>query len=201
MFSLSQYSAANQERVGSNIPGDTASTYTTIFVQNHSTENVLPDLTKETLHDIIILNIIRGILNIIKHGNQWLFITYMPQGIPKLQLINKLLLELQLCNCHMFQLKWYYYNLENFEWNGMLLNILQVVHETKLMLSYIAVVMQTSEIVLLRLSDFFTLTKGDLLHAIERIINKQSNPSVYYLIFSSTLQLPKETKVSFIRHK
>ena len=54
----------------SNIPGDTASTYTTIFVQNHSTENVLPDLTKETLHDIIILNIIRGILNIIKHGNQ-----------------------------------------------------------------------------------------------------------------------------------
>ena len=79
----------------------------------------------------------------------------------------------------------------------MLLNILQVVHETKLMLSYIAVVMQTSEIVLLRLSDFFTLTKGDLLHAIERIINKQSNPSVYYLIFSSTLQLPKETISKF----
>ena len=172
MFSLSQYSAANQGRVGSNIPGDTASTYTTIFVQNHSTENVLPDLTKETLHDIIILNIIRGILNIIKHGNQWLFITYMPQGIPKLQLINKLLLELQLCNCHMFQLKWYYYNLENFEWNGMLLNILQVVHETKLMLSYIAVVMQTSEIVLLSLIFSLSLKVTYFMQLNESLTNK-----------------------------
>ena len=35
--------------IASNIPADTASTYGTTFVQNHITEDILPDLTKHTL--------------------------------------------------------------------------------------------------------------------------------------------------------
>ena len=47
-------------------------------------------------------------------------------------------------------------------------------------------------------SDFFTLSVGDLLNAIERIATKHSNPSVYHLTFSSTFQLPNETIQEYI---
>ena len=48
------------------------------------------------------------------------------------------------------------------------------------------------------MSDFFTLSEGDLLNAIERIVTKRSNPSVYHLTFSSTFQLPNETIQEYI---
>ena len=47
-------------------------------------------------------------------------------------------------------------------------------------------------------SDFFTLSEGDLLNAIERIVTKCSNPSVHRLTFRSTLQLPNETIQEYI---
>ena len=47
-------------------------------------------------------------------------------------------------------------------------------------------------------SDFFTLSDGDLLNGIEIIVTKCSNPSVHRLTFGSTLELPNETMQEYI---
>lgn len=57
--------------IASNIPADTTSTYVITFA---ITEDVLPDLTKETLHELGI-DVISNIFTIIKHAKQWLSIT------------------------------------------------------------------------------------------------------------------------------
>ena len=65
------------------------------------------------------------------------------------------------------------------------------------MLSYLVVVMHMFRIVLLTLC-IVTLSDGDLLDGIERIVTKCSNPSVHRLTFCSALELPNGTMQEYI---
>ena len=80
------------------------------------------------------------------------------------------------------------------DWND--INIFKKFQDSRLMLNYIAVVMQTSKTVLLALYlFFFLLFEDELLNAIEGIVTKQSHLSAHCLTLSSTLQSPHETIV------
>ena len=92
--------------IASNIPADTASTYATTFVQGHITEDILPDLTKDTFGDLGI-NVIGDILAIIKQDNNNYPLLNYPKPYHQLrfQSIYQILSKLQLHNYLMFQLK------------------------------------------------------------------------------------------------
>ena len=163
-------------------------------------KTLLPDLTRATLCDLG-TDVIRDTLAIIQHGKQRLSTTQVPQAISPTQAsvhlqnfvkapaaqLTYVLAEITLPQSWKFQMDWNLFkhitNITGQQINDQL---------------YSSCDAHVQNSIVNTVSDFFTLSEGDLLNATERIVTKRSNPSVYHLTFSSIFQLSDETIQEYI---
>ena len=176
-----------------NVPAEESKEYAKIFVGNRMTEELLSEITKDTLRELGI-PVLGDILAILRHAKKYLPpAEQMPKADctstvkPPSAKLPQLTSDMTLPQFRKFLIDWNVFK--------RITNISETQIHAQLYSCCDDIVQNT---IVNTVPDIFSVSEANLLGIIESIVTKHSNPSVHRMNFGSIIQSPAETIQEFV---